>query len=171
MLGRASRRPGRRRPAFRPQRLRRGDFRWGQGDQGVQYGQKFRLVQTMQKARRVQARLLLRTDIQQARSGAGQSRLPCGMAGVSEGATEIGRRETSRQKETGGRTERAGTAAAGAPGNGHSPSCSARAFHIEHCPAFPERAGTGRKNSAVGQAASAGTNGTAQAVQALARQA
>lgn len=78
------------RSAFRAQRLRRGDFRGRHDGQGVQRGQEFFHVQALQTAWRVQARLLLPADIPQARSGAGQSRLPGEMAGVSEGTAEAG---------------------------------------------------------------------------------
>ena len=81
-------------------------------------GQKFFPVQAVQTTWRVQARLLFRTNIQEIRPGAGQSRLPGGMVGVPAGETEGGGRKTPRQKEAGGRTGRAGTAAAGTPGGG-----------------------------------------------------
>lgn len=47
----------------------------------------------------------LRTDIQEACPGAGQSRLPGGMVGVSKGTAKAYRRKTPCQGETGGRRE------------------------------------------------------------------
>ena len=170
MLGRASRRAGHGGSAFRPQGVRRCHFRGRRGGQGVQRGQKFFPVQAVQTAWRVQTRLLFRVDIQQARPGVGQSRLPGGMAGVPAGEAESGGRKTARQKEAGGRTGRVGTTAARTPGNGHSPSCFTRVFCTEHCPALPERTGTGGESGVAGQAGAIRKTGAAPAFQALARQ-
>lgn len=79
------------------------------------------------------------------------------------------RRKKSRQRERGGGTGNIGTASAGAPRGGHSPSCPAWTFHTEHRPALSKGTGT-RKKRLCGTERFSRNKRSGQTVQALARQ-